>query len=526
MVYDAAGRQIATVDPLEHRNTSVYDAAGRTIAAVNPLTFRTTTVYDPANQPIASIDPLARRSTTVYDPAGRNIASINPLEERTTSVYDAAGQMIASIDPLQRITTTLYDAAGRTVVLDDFGYGDLGCYGSTVHQTPHIDRLAQGGMRFTDFHSNGPVCSPTRAALLTGQYQQRSGVESAIGFNLVEGMPLAKTTIAEVLKPAGYRCGVFGKWHVGHVSRFGPKDQGFDVSYCANNSPDYHSHVSRSGQIDWFKDQQLADEPGYLTDLVTQHAQTFIRNNRERPFFAYISHLAVHFPFQGPGDPPHRAAGKNWDAEKYGPLPPEERKRAYRDMVHAVDDSVGRIVNTLEELRLREHTLIFLTSDNGAYKWIGSSGPFLGQKGRLTEGGHRVPAIANWPGRIPAAAETHATAMTMDVLPTLVALAGIAMPEGLELDGEDISRVLLRNAPMPERILFWRFPASASRAARRGPWKLLVEKENVQLFNLSTDPGEKTNLAVQQPERVKQLQAELAAWESRVAPPSSTRDRQ
>lgn len=334
------------------------------------------------------------------------------------------------------------------ILIDDLGFGDLGCYGNLLHQTPHIDRLAQGGLRFTDFHSNGPVCSPTRAALMTGRYQQRCGVESALGFGLNDGMQLHHTTMAEVLGAAGYRCGLFGKWHLGHVSKFGPNDQGFHVSYCSNNCPDYHTHVSRDGQIDWFKNQKLCEEPGYLTDLITTHAQDFIRSNRDRPFFAYISHLAVHFPFQGPTDPPHRTAGKNWDDEKYGPLLPGERKRAYRDMLEAADDSVGKIVGTLDELKLRENTLIFLASDNGAYQWIGSNGPFRGQKGSLLEGGHRVPAIANWPGTVSAGEVTDATAMTMDVLPTAMALAKIKANPALQLDGHDLQCVLLRNSTL------------------------------------------------------------------------------
>ncbi|MEY3607228.1 MAG: hypothetical protein RLZZ447_16, partial [Verrucomicrobiota bacterium] len=171
------------------------------------------------------------------------------------------------------------------ILVDDLGYADLACTGSRVHRTPHLDRLAAEGLRFTDFHSNGAVCSPTRAALLTGRYPQRFGLEAAIGFVRDEGVPLAATMIPEILRGAGYRSGVFGKWHVGHVSRFGPNDQGFDQSACANNNPDYHSHISRDGNLDWYRDQQLADEPGYLVDVVTRHATRFIAEHRERPFF-------------------------------------------------------------------------------------------------------------------------------------------------------------------------------------------------------------------------------------------------
>ncbi len=400
------------------------------------------------------------------------------------------------------------------MVIDDLGYGDLGCYGSSLHKTPNIDRLARDGMRFTDFHTNGAVCSPTRAALMTGQYQQRSGIEGAIGFTLDEGMPLAKTTIAEVLGQAGYVCGVFGKWHLGHVSRFGPNDQGFHVSYVSNNSPDYHTHVSRVGRHDWFKDHEPYEEPGYLTHLITKHTRDFIAANREQPMFVFVSHIAVHFPFQGPEDPPHRTRGKIWHDTKYGPFPSDEYRRAYRDMLEAVDESVGAVVAELERWQLRDRTLILIFSDNGAYCWVGSNGPFRGQKGDLFEGGHRVPAIANWPHRIPAGTVSDATVMTMDILPTLLTLSGTEPPPGLHLDGQDISQVLLRNEPLDERTLFWRF--GRQRAARRGPWKLLLDGKSEQLFHLTDDPGETLNVADEQPTVVERLRSEWNAWEADV----------
>jgi len=404
------------------------------------------------------------------------------------------------------------------IVIDDLGYGDLGSYGNPSHRTPHLDRLAAQGLRFTDFHTNGAVCSPTRAALLTGQYQQRSGIENAIGFNLDEGMPLAKRTIAELLAPAGYVSGVFGKWHVGHVSRFGPNDQGFADSRCSNNTPDYHSHVSRDGSIDWFANQQPADEPGYLTDVVTRHTVRFIREQKERPFFVFMSHIAVHFPFQGPRDPAHRTKGRKWDAEKYGPLPKADFPRAYREMLEAVDVSVGQVVATLEQQGLRERTLIFVTSDNGAYSWVGSNGPLRGQKGDLHEGGHRVPAFANWPGRIAAGRVTTATALTMDLAPTFLALAGATAPADARFDGIDLSNLLLRDEALPARTLFWRTPAA--KAVRRGPWKLVVADGKAGLFDLDRDLGEQRDVAANEGQRVRELQAALAAWEADVVSPA------
>lgn len=413
------------------------------------------------------------------------------------------------------------------IVIDDLGYGDLGCYRGEALETPNIDRLAKEGLRLTDFHANAPVCSPTRVALLSGQYQQRSGIESAIGFVKDVGMPLSKVTIAELLADAGYTTGVFGKWHVGHVKRFGPNDQGFDISYCSNNSPDYHNHISRAGELDWYRNQKLHKESGYLTDLVEKHANRFIRQNRDGPFFAFVSHIALHFPFQGPKDPPFRARGKEWHGSertpgnvepdsKYGPLPPEEYKRAYKDMMEEVDQSIGSLLAMLEELELRRDTLIVVTSDNGAYSWVGSNGPYRGQKTDLFEGGHRVPAIFNWPGRIPADVVSDATAMTMDLAPTFLALAGIEQPERTKFDGIDLSPLLLHSAPLSERQLFWRFNNKSAQAVRDGSWKYMQQDGSTYLFDLAADPGEKINLAQEHPEKVARLRKAFIDWERDV----------
>ncbi|UUO07753.1 sulfatase [Blastopirellula sp. J2-11] len=402
------------------------------------------------------------------------------------------------------------------IVIDDLGYGDLGCYGSQIHQTPHIDRLASGGMLFTDFHANAPVCSPTRAAIMTGQYQQRSGIEYAIPFTHELGMPLEKFTISEALKQAGYTCGLMGKWHLGHVSRFGPNDQGFDESWCSNNTPDYHTHVSRIGELDWYHNHQIDREPGYLTDLVSQHSCDFIRDNVDRPFFLVISHLALHFPFQGPNDPPLRTEGKIWHDQKHGPLNKREYRRAYRDMLVAVDKSVGKVMDTLNSSGLQNDTIIFLLSDNGAYSWVGSNGSLRGQKGDLFEGGHRVPAVAYWPGQIPAASKNHQTIMTMDLMPTILSLAGLPLPTGLELDGLDLKSTLLRNAPLPDRTLFWRFnnlyTKTNASAVREGKWKLIEQGTEVSLYDLESDLSESQNLASQHPDVAKALQAKFFQW--------------
>jgi arylsulfatase A len=417
------------------------------------------------------------------------------------------------------------------IVIDDLGYGDLGSYGSKLHKTPFIDRLAEEGIRFTDFHTNGPVCSPTRAALMTGQYQQRSGIESAIGFVKDEGVALSKVTIADILSDYGYACGVVGKWHLGHVENFGPNDQGFDLSYCSNNSPDYHSHVSRNGEVDWYRNHKLHQEFGYITDLVTRHSQEFIEAHKEEPFFLFVSHPAVHFPYQGPTDPPFRTEGKEWNGSeriagqvqadsKYGPLRPEEYKRAYRQMLEAVDQSVGAIVKSLEKLNLHENTLIVITSDNGAYSWVGSNGQYRGQKGDLFEGGHRVPAIFNWAGKLPGGLVCDETTATMDLAPTFVTAAGIKDPRAEAFDGADLSDVIFKNASLPPRKLFWRFDNaytnSHAHAVRHGDWKVVEEGGETFLFDLTNDPGEQTNLASANPQLIRDLKQDYLSWEKDV----------
>ena len=402
------------------------------------------------------------------------------------------------------------------IVVDDLGYGDLGIYGNHIHDTPHMDKLAKEGMIFTEFYSNGAVCSPTRAALMTGQYQQRSGIEHAIGFTMDEGLEFGKTTVAKLLHKAGYTSGVFGKWHLGHVTKYGPNDHGFDQSRVSNNTPDYHTHISRVGEYDWFENQVLKKESGYLTDLVTEHSVQFIHDQKNTPFFLFVSHIAVHFPFQGPNDPAQRTAGQIWHDTRFGPLPESQFRRAYKDMLESVDQSVGKIVAVLEDLELRDNTFIFVTSDNGAYQWVGSNYPLRGEKGELFEGGIKVPAFANWPGKVPAGKYTDALTMTMDLSPTFLTIAGLDHPITDPFDGVDLSPVLFRNEGLEKRILFWRFinpyVDTKAYAVRDEGWKYLVyERENF-LFNLKQDKTESNNLIQYYPSIAEELERSYRVW--------------
>jgi len=405
------------------------------------------------------------------------------------------------------------------LLADDLGYGDLGCYGNQTIKTPNLDALAAAGLRFTDFHSNGPMCSPTRAALLTGRYQQRCGIEGVLSgkSNYDTGMSPDEVTFAEVLELAGYATACFGKWHLGYTPPFGPIAQGFDSfrGYVAGGL-DYHSHIDRSGRPDWWKDRELIPEKGYTTELLTDHAISFIGKNKDNPFCVYVPYQAVHFPFQGPDDQADRVEGGNyWSKAKYGRRydDVEDRKAAYKEMVEALDAGVGRIVQTVRKLGLERKTLVFFTSDNGAYSWVGSNLPCRGQKTDLWEGGHRVPAIACWPGKIKPGTVTNQTTMTMDLFPTMVEMTGAKLPDDLKLDGVSLLPVL-QGRSLPERTLFWRF--RKEHAVRKGPWKFLVRDKQQYLFNLEADIGETNNLMQSRPDLAETLRTEYLAWEKDV----------
>jgi arylsulfatase A len=272
---------------------------------------------------------------------------------------------------------------------------------------------------------------------------------------------------------------------------------------------DYHSHIDGAGIDDWWRGVEKVPEDGYVTDLITEHAVDFIERYRNRPFCLYLPHEAPHYPYQGRDDPPERLPGGGQDAKTQG----AEIKRAYREMVEAMDQSVGRVVETIRELGLERDTFLFFCSDNGANQ-RGSNGPLRGFKGSLWEGGHRVPAIACWPGRIEPGTTCDETVLGMDLFPTMISVAGVRLPKGFQLDGVDLLDVLTKGRRLPERALFWAY--RQQEAVRRGPWKLLVQGEKERLFHLDDDLGEEHDLASRYPERVEGLRAELAAWKRDV----------
>lgn len=401
------------------------------------------------------------------------------------------------------------------ILADDLGYGDLGCYGNSDSKTPHLDALARAGIRFTDFHSNGAICSPTRAALLTGRYQQRAGIEGVISArnHRDKGLALAEVTFAEVLQQAGYATALFGKWHLGYARRFNPIRQGFGhFSGYVSGNVDYQSHIDQEGYADWWKDTVLTRQAGYSTSLITDHGLRFIRENKQKPFCLYLAHEAPHSPYQGPGDKADRTVGGKF------PVPGSraDRKEAYKEMIEALDQGVGQIVAAVQQAGIAQNTFIFFLSDNGATS-LGSNGTFSGQKGQLLEGGHRVPAIACWPGKLAAGQQSDLLLLSMDLFPTLAAAAGVPLPPGLKLDGENFLPWLCQEKKQAARLAFWR--TSQEKVVRQGNWKLLVNRQThaIRLFNLSRDGQEKQDLSGREPARVKQLLQELARWESQLA---------
>lgn len=397
------------------------------------------------------------------------------------------------------------------ILADDMGYGDSSAYGGWI-RTPALERLAAEGLKFTDFHASGNVCSPTRAGLMTGRYQQRAGIPTVIlagADSPSHGLGLQPTevTLPKLLKRAGYATGLVGKWHLGYFPQFNPMHQGFDEfrGYLSGNV-DYQSHQDNQGRADWWDGLQPSPEAGYSTHLITRHADAFIRAHRAEPFFLYVAEEAVHDPYQGPDDPPLRGAGRG----QRRPV-----KEAYREMMTAMDQSIATILATLRETGQADNTLVFFFSDNGAVR-NGSNGPLRGFKGSNWEGGHREPAIAYWPGHIKPGV-TDQLAISLDVMPTFLELAGVAASPDRPLDGVSLLPLLIGGKPMAPRQLFW-----DGNAMRDGSWKLMIVQGKPQLFNLNDDLGESRDVAAQNPERVSAMSAALQRWSKDVATNATT----
>jgi arylsulfatase A-like enzyme len=405
------------------------------------------------------------------------------------------------------------------IMADDLGYGDLSCYGNTIIHTPNLDAFAAEGVKFTDFHSNGAVCSPTRAALMTGKYQQRTGIQGVVTAknHRQVGLNLNEITIAEELKKYDYNCGMYGKWHLGYAAKYNPTLQGFDdfTGYVSGNI-DYHAHIDQEGHLDWWKGDTIDNETGYTTDLITEYGVQYIKENNpektKKPFFLYLPHEAPHSPYQKRKDTILREVGKPGTVG----VNKDSIAAIYKEMVEVMDGGIGRIIRALKDIGQYENTMIVFLSDNGA-NHNGNNGGLRGYKGGVYEGGSRVPAIIGYPNMIKKGRVNNQTALTMDLLPTLLDFIG-QKPSGKNIDGISIKDNLLHQVTLPKRDLF--FAYKNRKFVRDDNWKLVrIHNDDgaiTELYNLSNDLPESKDLSLDHPEVVNALGKKLEIWEKQV----------
>ena len=447
------------------------------------------------------------------------------------------------------LTTGVASAAEKPnivyIMADDLGWTDLACQGSKYYVTPHIDRLAAQGMRFTDAYTCGPNCQPTRAALMSGQYSPRTGVYTVGGIERfpwqtrplkpvdnVTKLPLEKVALPQALKQAGYATGMFGKWHLGNDPEHHPGSRGFDEA------------IESSGRHFGFPTTPKQDVPegAYLADWLTDRAVDFMTRHKDRPFFLYLPNFGVHSPHEAKPDQIARFKDKPAAGGHHDPV--------YAAMIASVDDSVGRVLATIQKLGLDDNTLVIFTADNGGVGGYAAAGvkkaagitdnaPLRGGKGMLYEGGVRVAFIARRPGVIAAGATCSTPIITVDMYPTMLELAGATPPKDQPLDGRSLVPLLKSELRATrDRALFWHFPGylgagagtwrtTPAGAVRRGDWKLLefFEDNRLELYNLAQDLGQQHDLAKSEPERAKALHGELVAWRKELNAPLPTPNR-
>ena len=431
---------------------------------------------------------------------------------------------------------------------DDLGQRDLGCYGSTFYETPHLDRLAQDGARFTDGYAACPVCSPTRASILSGQWPQRTGITDYIGAAQPEKwnrntrllpapysdrLALDSPTLAKALKQAGYATFFAGKWHLGPEGWW-PENQGFDHNL---GGTERGGPYGGGRYFSPYGNPRLPDGPPgeHLPDRLASETVKFIEAHRDRPFFAYFPFYSVHTPLMAREDLRKKYEAKRaslglearWGREGERDVRLVQEHAVYAGMVEAMDQAVGKVLAKLDELGLRDNTLVIFTSDNGGLStsegWPTSNVPLRGGKGWMYEGGIREPLLMRWPAKIKAGTTVSTPVSSPDFFPTLVAAAGAQPLPGQRFDGVNLLP-LFQGHELPERALFWHYPhygnqgGAPAAAVRRGDWKLIewLEDGRIELFNLKDDLGEQHDFAAENVELVAKLQAELKAWQRDV----------
>lgn len=414
------------------------------------------------------------------------------------------------------------------IVSDDLGYADLGCYGGREAQfgqvSPNIDKLAAGGVKFTQGYSNSPVCSPTRFAMITMRYQYRlrGALEEPINSRSKGdprlGLPPEIPTLPSQLREAGYNTGLVGKWHLGYPPHFGPQRSGYDEFFgIMAGGVDYFTHCSSKGDHDLFLGEDEHMEVGYLTDIFSKRAVDYIDRmaadaQSGKPFFLSLHYTAPHWP---------------WETRDDAHIAPEVAANlfhldggnihSYRKMIHHMDEGIGWVMDALAKHGLTDNTLVVFTSDNGGERFS-DNWPLVGGKMDLTEGGIRVPWIAHWPAAIPAGTTTTQQCMTMDWSATMLTLGGGKAHPDYPLDGVNIEGVLRNPSATFERPLYWRMNHRQQRALRVGDWKYLKVDQHEYLFNIPADERERANLAKKEPQRLEQMREDWLRWAASLMP--------
>ncbi|MEE8450408.1 MAG: sulfatase-like hydrolase/transferase [Thermoguttaceae bacterium] len=439
------------------------------------------------------------------------------------------------------------------IVSDDQGYRDLGCFGSEEVKTPHLDRLASGGVRLTNFYVTWPACTPSRGSLLTGRYPQRNGIydmirneapdygklytpaEYAVTFERIGGMDTRETLLGELLRPGGYRSGIYGKWDLGSLRRFLPTSRGFDDFYgFVNTGIDYFTH-ERYGVPSMVRNTRptVEDKGTYCTYLFQREAVRFLKQHHDRPFLLYVPFNAPH----GASNLDPKIRGAAQAPERYEQMYPHLQTEAgfterirygkpaltantaaqrlqYAASITCMDDAIGKLLGLLDEYGVAEDTIVIFFSDNGGGGGS-DNGPLKGRKGWMFEGGIRVPCIVRYPRRIPARTVCDAFLTTLEIVPTLLAEAGIRPPSGLVLDGYDMMPTLAEGEPSPRTEMFWQ--RKEDKAARVGHWKWVESDRGGGLFDLSSDVGESNDVSDAFPDKLTELKEAFARWKARMA---------
>ena len=409
--------------------------------------------------------------------------------------------------------------------MDDMGYSDLRIDGALDARTPNLDRFALESVRLTDCYAAAPVCTPTRAAFMTGRYQHRVGLEGVIAPSLGngdQGLSPKEPTLPRYLHEAGYATALIGKWHLGQIPEFHPSRHGFDYFYgFLGGAVDYYSHRGEDGAHDLYENERPAKLNGYLTDEITKRAVAFVEQHAAKPFFLDVAYNATHWPFQPPdmAKPPAHPSGTAADVVTHWAK--EGTREDYVRMLERADEGIGRILATIDRLGLRKNTLVIFASDNGG-EWLSRMEPLFHRKTSLWEGGLRVPCILRWPARLEGKRKSSQPAITMDLSATILAAAGVEPRADRPLDGLDLVPLLNAKA-ITERTFFWRGVrrGSPDRAVREGRMKFVGYSIFAGfLFDVVADPGERKDLAASRADVLRRLDARHREWERSVAPPS------